>query len=437
MGDLSALGGNGNRPHYIQGGVDPNDQGDGVANPNDPSGKSAASGLGAASEALGFSSAYRSPGYTMNKNAGYVGGDYGASQAELARYGAQADASRAGIGQFQGQYGQGVGLQNQARMDQRGGLAMTADAANMYRQMAMGQGPSLAQQQLQQGLQQAQAQQASMAAGARGGGANLAAAQMAASSQMGQQSAMANQQAAQIRAQEQIAAMQGYGGLAGQYGQQAGAMRGQDLGYAGMAQSGMGMQQQEALAYERMRQGQQLAELGAQSGLEQGQGQLATTTQGQISEQTGGSAKGGGGLFGGILGGLAGVMSDVRAKKNIAYGGADALGAVDKLKAYTYDYKDPRMGQGRQIGVMAQDLERSPAGARAVIETPQGKAINGPAALGLSLASIAALKDKVDALEAEQSGGWAGAKKAYDSRAVMGPGQEQRAAREDLWGYRK
>lgn len=411
---------------------------------NDPGGASSARGLGKVSEALGFSSGYRSPGYTVDRNTGYVGGDYGASQGNLNRLGGQATRASMGQGAYLGQYNNGIAEQQQARTQQGRGLIMTEDAANMYRQMAMGQGPSLAQQQLQQGLQQAQAQQASMAAGARGGGANLAAAQMAASSQMGQQSAMANQQAAQIRAQEQLSAMQGYGGLAGQYGQQAGAMRGQDLGYAGLAQAGVGMQQQDALAYEKLRQNQQLAELQAQTGLEQSQLQGATATQGQLGEQTGGSSKGGSSLFAGLIGGVAGMFSDVRAKKNISDGNAAALGAVDKLKAYTYDYKDPRMGQGRQIGIMAQDMERSPEGARAVIETPKGKAINGPAALGLSLAGIAALKDKVDALEAERNP-WQSARAAYDSREVMGPGQRQTMAmREEIpanpyadWSYRK
>ena len=51
------------------------------------------------------------------------------------------------------------------------------------------------------------------------------------------------------------------------------------------------------------------------------------------------------------------VTSDEREK--------EALKAVDASPGYSYDYKDPEaMGatSGRQFGVMAQDLEKTPAG---------------------------------------------------------------------------
>lgn len=160
----------------------------------------------------------------------------------------------------QGQYGvmqtQGLQYGRDARGQQMAGLGMTGDAAGMYRNAALGLGPSVAQNQLAQGLAAAQAQQASIAAGARGGGANFAAAQLAAGQQMGGLAAQANMQAAQLRAQEQLNAMQGYGQLAGQYGQQAGAMRGQDYGLASMGQAGV-------LDVERMKQAQMAAELDA------------------------------------------------------------------------------------------------------------------------------------------------------------------------------
>jgi hypothetical protein len=179
---------------------------------------------------------------------------------------------------------------------------MTADAANMYKQMALGNGPSLAGLQLQQGLQQAQAQQASMAAGARGGGANLAAMQLGGASMAGQQAAVANQQAAMMKQQEQLAGMQGYGGLSGQYGGLAGQMRGQDYTGAGMGMQGYQYQQGLAQNYDEMRQKQQLAELGAATALEKAQGDIALGVQKQRGEQEARSAEEGSNLLGGAMG---------------------------------------------------------------------------------------------------------------------------------------
>lgn len=64
-------------------------------------------------------------------------------------------------------------------------------------------------------------------------------------------------------------------------------------------------------------------------------------------------------------------LSDERQKTNIK--GAREM--IDNLKAYTYDYKDPTMpgaAPGRQLGVMAQDLEKSEVGKQAVMEGPDG-----------------------------------------------------------------
>lgn len=173
---------------------------------------------------------------------------------------ANALANAQGIGsqvsRYSGIQDQGLARQAAARGLQAAAIGHTGAAASMYRNAALGLGPSVAQQQLAQGLAASQAQQASIAAGARGGGANFAAAQLAGAQQMGGLSAVANQQAAQLRAQEQLAAMQGYGAMAGQFGQQANAMGAQDLALAGMGQAGMS-------DWEKMRQAQYNAELDA------------------------------------------------------------------------------------------------------------------------------------------------------------------------------
>jgi hypothetical protein len=109
---------------------------------------------------------------------------------------------------------------------------------------------------------------------------------------MGQQGLQANQQSAMLRAQEVQAAQQGLAGVGGQ-------MRQQDYGLANMGLQGIGMQQNDALAYEKLRQNQQLGELNAETALEQQQGQLALERQGQVAQQNQKSSDKG--IFGGLL----------------------------------------------------------------------------------------------------------------------------------------
>lgn len=101
------------------------------------------------------------------------------------------------------------------------------DALGLMQAAALGQAPSAAQIQLQQGRDAAMQNYASQAASVRGGGANLAAAQMAAQRQSGEMMGQANQQAAQLRAQEMAQARGAYAGAAAQ-------QRAQDLQAQGL-----------------------------------------------------------------------------------------------------------------------------------------------------------------------------------------------------------
>jgi hypothetical protein len=68
---------------------------------------------------------------------------------------------------------------------------------------------------------------------------------------------------------------------------------------------------------------------------------------------------------------LSALVSDRRAKEDIEDGDDEARRVLDGLKAYSYKYKDEKHGKGKQLGVMAQDLER--AGLKqAVVEGPGG-----------------------------------------------------------------
>lgn len=86
---------------------------------------------------------------------------------------------------------------------------------------------------------------------------------------------------------------------------------------------------------------------------------------------------------------------------------SNALGdMLDKLTAYQYQYKDsaaglPGVTPGEHIGVMAQDLEKSPAGKTFVDETPEGhKVVNYGEMLPALLASMAMLHKRTKKLEA-------------------------------------
>ena len=92
------------------------------------------------------------------------------------------------------------------------------------------------------------------------------------------------------------------------------------------------------------------------------------------------------------------AMSDRRLKTGVRDGDRDAMKALSKMKAKSFEYKDERHGQGRRTGIMAQDLEKAGLG-YAVIDTPQGKAIHG-GHLATSLAAMMpVLAKRISALE--------------------------------------
>ena len=136
----------------------------------------------------------------VNQAAYYWGGSAGAAEAERQR--------------LQGYEEQGRGLALGARQGQQ-------DAAGMYREMALGRGPSAGQAMLSAGMSRANQDAANLAASARGGGGSRQAAMRAALDAQAGNAAEAANRAALLRAQEQQA---GIAGLASTSGQ----MRGMD-----------------------------------------------------------------------------------------------------------------------------------------------------------------------------------------------------------------
>lgn len=102
---------------------------------------------------------------------------------------------------------------------------------------------------------------------------------------------------------------------------------------------------------------------------------------------------------GASLGGLA--ASDRRLKTEIADGDDEADKVLDGLKAYSYKYKDSKYGEGKQLGVMAQDLERVVPDA--VINTREGKMVNGAKLAGALAATLPGLNKRLRDLESKSN----------------------------------
>lgn len=212
---------------------------------------------------------------------------------------------------------------------------------------------SVSAMQLQQGLQQNQAAQRSFAAGASPN--NSAAAARTAAMQMGRMGTGLAGQQALAGLQERNQAQQNYASMLG-------AARGQDM------QGALGGYNTATTAY--------------------GGGLNGQPTKSSAEK------------YAPIVAGLA-AMSDERAKTAIAPGSGAAGHALGKLNPYTFSYRDQGNGSGRQLGVMAQDLER--AGLKqAVIDTPAGKMVDGAKLATANTAMLASISDRLDAVEKDK-----------------------------------
>lgn len=124
-----------------------------------------------------------------------------------------------------------------------------------------------------------------------------------------------------------------------------------------------------------------------------------------IQSSSGGG--GGGGMMSSGAGMMA-MMSDEKQKSHKQGSDKDIDKMVDSLDPKSYDYKNPNMpgtAPGRQYGVMAQDLEKSKAGASIVHDTPQGKMVDAAHGMTLALAAIGHLNDKIKDLETRMAKG--------------------------------
>lgn len=258
---------------------------------------------------------------------------------------------------------------------------------------AAGTGPSIAQNQLKMGQEQALANNIAMANSARGGANPLAA--RAALQQNAQQSGAMAMEAANLRLAEQQQAQ-------GLLGNVAGAGRQGDLGQQQLAQQGAIAQQDLAAKYAQMGMTAQQANQQAAIDLakmqqDAGLGWANLGLQSQIAQNAllGNTLQG----AGGVMAGLGTMFSDKNLKKNIKSADKEIKKFLDTIETGTYEYKNKAHGEGQFTSPMAQSLQKSKLGKQMVEKKPEGLAVNYGANLGLILAAQAHLNKRLEKLE--------------------------------------
>ncbi|NJO18787.1 MAG: hypothetical protein HC838_00185 [Spirulinaceae cyanobacterium RM2_2_10] len=91
----------------------------------------------------------------------------------------------------------------------------------------------------------------------------------------------------------------------------------------------------------------------------------------------------------------AAAFSDEEVKEDVQ--DFDPSDFLDNLTSVKYRYKNPKMGEGKQVGVMAQDIEKEVP--QMIHDTPEGKIVDYNKAGGPILASMASLHDRLKKLE--------------------------------------
>lgn len=290
--------------------------------------------------------------------------------------------------------------------------------AQALQAQSMGQGPSLANQQLKMGTDRNLAQAMAMAGSMRGG--NAAAGMRGLQNQTSMINQQAAQQAALTRMQEQMSAREQLGGVLN-------AGRVSDIG---LATSQAGLNQSADLANQQAKNQFMIQSQNAglqQQGLNdamarfyQGgmvdQNQFGINSQQELERLRLQRELGMGQINAGIgannqqmnsqlisgLGSAAAMyaMSDENVKTDIKSGDGKIMEFLNALKAHDYKYKESKHGEGRFVSPMAQELEKTEAGRAAVEETPEGKRVNYARIAGTMLAAQGHLNQRLNDLEA-------------------------------------
>ena len=277
---------------------------------------------------------------------------------------------------------------------------------------AQGNQPSAAEMQMEGGLQTGLSQAQSQAASTRGnfGLANAQKQAMAAQgSAASNAAALGGQQRAAEMAQAQQAYAQAQGQAQGAFAQSAGAQANNQLLGAQQNYAAQAQNQGTNLGYLTGQQQAYQNQAGMALGAAQGQanidiGQSAQNTQQNIANQqiTQGYVSGGAQAAGTLLAGAA-LLSDETTKRDIRGNAGDALSQLDQFKPVAFSYKaahdtpNQQAADAPQVGVLAQDVEKGPAGRMLVQHTPDGrKALHIPSMVGAMAAGEGALKQRGD-----------------------------------------
>jgi hypothetical protein len=285
--------------------------------------------------------------------------------------------------------------------------------AQALQRQAAGQGPSLAQMQLQQGTDRNLQQALAFASSQRGVNPALAARQAGMNqANIGQQAVM---QSGMLRQQEMMDAQNALGGLYGQ-------MRGADIGVsqfnAGQAQQAQLANQQAGLQGQQLNNQAFLQQMGMLTGLDQqqlqnriGQEQFnADLLARQIAAENGvamqtaqnNTQMAGAGIGAGaaLLGSLA-MMSDENQKTDIRDGSGEVRDFLSALGTHSYEYKDgakenPTAGHGRFVSPMAQEIERTTIGKSMVNVVGGTKVVDYGKGFGAMLAAMADMHKRLE-----------------------------------------
>lgn len=239
------------------------------------------------------------------------------------------------------------------------------DFGQQLAQAATGQGPSVADLQLRAATDRTLAQQLAAARSSRNVNPALAFRQ----NQNAAMQANANLagQAAQAKLQEQQQARAQFGNYLAQQEQAK-------QGLLGLGFQGAGANETAAAAKRAQESKDQLA---------------ADKQSGDMFNNAGKS-----------IGGIMSIFSDERMKKDAKSAEKSSKSFLDALSAKEYKYKDEKHGKGKQVGVMAQDLEKAgPVGKQMVVDTKQGKQVDYGKGFGAILAAQVELNERLKELE--------------------------------------
>lgn len=304
---------------------------------------------------------------------------------------------------------QGIGQQQEflKALQAQGGIGNQSNVFNQQQALAdqlqgvaNGTGPNPAQAMLAQATGANVANQAALMAGQRGASNNVGMIARQAGMQGGNLQQQAAGQGATMQANQSLNAL--------------GALQGQQANMANLATTQVGQQAGALTGYNNAVQGQQNALLNAGSAQNNAHVALQNGINGANGSLQGINAGIEGKTLGGLVNGGASaamMLSDERLKTNVSP--ADPEKFMDSIKGYEYDYKDPANGPGKQMGVMAQDVEKTAP--QLVEETGEGKAIDYNKAGGPIFAALANLNERLKKYEG------AGVKEEPKKMAQGGP----------------